>query len=393
MRPLFAYIPSNLDFSSDKHGDKYYFIITYIFYGRIFDKRKNSNSYIQLYSTFIKAILTGRYKEHIQELMNRGVIETDNHYIRQKKSKSYRLTAMYQNQKIKQVRIMDGKIISKYWKYKIEQKKKKYTEIQFSHLYECLEQIEIDHDQALEYLNHHAGNFEQYNSWYSAIGRVVNKDWFFIVDKTAGRVHHNISSLPKIFRPFLSCCGNCLFEVDISNSQPLLFNILISNYFLRNTSIYNCGINIPYVPQNSDLRKYKEVTEAGKFYEYMMKELGIIENRDRFKIRMFSKIFYGKNYNSEEMEGFKKLFPTVYKILCYYKKINYKDLSIELQRVEAEIMINSVLQRLAEKSIFGLTIHDSILTTDDNIELVKEIIMDEFNKYYLIPTITVKRRV
>lgn len=46
--------------------------------------------------------------------------------------------------------------------------------------------------------------------------------------------------------------------------------------------------------------------------------------------------------------------------------MNHGDLAIVLQRIEADIMINSVVPKLAEKNIFILTIHDSILTKSDN---------------------------
>ncbi len=77
-------------------------------------------------------------------------------------------------------------------------------------------------------------------------------------------------------------------------------------------------------------------------------------------------------------------------IISYFKKVNYKDLAIELQRVEADIMINSIVPRLAEKKIFVLTIHDSILTTPNNAELVKEVIMKEFKKFNLQPALKIK---
>jgi hypothetical protein len=389
MKPMFGYIPSNLDLNSEKHRDKFYFILTFIFYGRIFDKRKKSASFIQLYSPFLKRVINGRYKDYLQDLMEMKVIETDNRYIKKIKSKSYRLTENYRKSKIKQERIMDEKIISNYRNYKAEQKSR-ISENHYKYLFECLEKIEIDYEAAMNFLNNHAENFEQYNSWYCSIERIHNKDWFFTVDQKAGRVHNNITNLAKNFRPFLSFNRNKLIEIDISNSQPLLFNVLISRYLLRNTSAYNCGINLPYVPQNSDLRLYREITEQGRFYEFMMNELGIKEDRDRFKIRMFTKLFYGKVFESEERTAFKKMFPEVSEIIDYYKRINYRDLAIDLQRVEAEIMINSVVSRLAERKIFILTVHDSILTIPENIGIVQHVIRDEFSKFNLNPSLKIK---
>ena len=389
MKPMYAYIPANLDLSAEKHMDKFHFIITFIFYGRIFNKKNDSTSFIQLYSQFLKKIITGRYREHIQELIKMNVIETDNRYIKKKKSKAYRLTENYCSAKIKQVRIIDEKIVSNYWNFKIEQERR-ITATNYQYLFKCLEQIEIDFEAAMDRLNNHTENSEQFSSSFCLINRIHNKDWFFTVDKTAGRVHNNVTNLAKIFRPFLSFQSKRLMEIDISNSQPLLLNVLISRYLLRNFSAYNCGTNPPYVPQNSDLRLYKEITEQGRFYEYMMNELGIDEDRDSFKVRMFTKLFYGKVFESEERTAFRKIFPEVSEIIDYYKKINYRDLAIELQRAEAEIIIDSIVPRLATEKIFALTIHDSILTIQDNVKLVQEIIMDEFMKYDLVPTLRIK---
>ncbi len=53
-------------------------------------------------------------------------------------------------------------------------------------------------------------------------------------------------------------------------------------------------------------------------------------------------------------------------------------------------MINSIVPRLAEKKIFVVTVHDSVLVTPDNTEPVREIIMNEFKKYNLQPTLKIK---
>jgi hypothetical protein len=387
MKPMLGYIPANLNLISEKHRDKYYFLITFIFYGRIFDKRKDSASFIQLNSIFLKNIINGRYKDYLQDLINMHIIETDNHYILKEKFKAYRLTENFRNVKTKQIKIEDEKIVSNYWNYKSVQKKK-ISEIPHKYIFSCLEQIEIDYEAAKDLLNKSNLDFEQYNSWNCSIDMIHFKDWFFVVDKTAGRVHNNITNLSKNFRPFLKFNNQKLVEIDISNSQPLLFNILISRYLFRYTNY--CGIILPYVPQNSDLRFYKELTEQGKFYEYLMEEFGIYEDRSLFKVRFFSKVFYSKEIENEEREKFKKLFPGVADIISYYKKVNYRDLAIQLQRIEADIMINSIVPRLANRNIFMITIHDSILTTPDNLKLVKEVIMNEFEKYNLQPTLKIK---
>ena len=386
---MFAYIPENLDLNSNKHRDKFYFILTSIFYGRICNKRKNSTSFIQLYSSFLKKIINGRYKDYLQYLLEMKIIETDNHYIKKKKSKAYRLTENYRCIKTKRIRIMDEKIISNYWNDKAEQNIK-ISESHHKYLLKCLEKIEIDYEAAKDFINQNVSNIEEYNSWHCSVDMIYNKNWFFVVDRTAGRVHNNVTNLSKNFRPFISFNNKKLVEIDISNCQPLLFNVLISRYLLDNTSVFNCGSYLPYVPQNSDLRLYKALTEKGKFYEYMMDKLNINEDRSIFKARLFSKVFYGRENDGVEMTLFKKFFPKVSEIISFYKKVNYKKLSVELQTVEAQIMINSVIPKLAKENIFALTIHDSILTIPDFVSSVKEIIMNEFKIKDLTPTLKIK---
>lgn len=387
MKEMYGHIPINLDLESFKQRDKYYFLITFIIYGRVFDKRKDSRSFIQLYSNFLKSVLSGHYKDYIKDLVEMEVIETDNRYIKNEKSKAYRLTANYGDVKTMQVNIEDKNIISKYWNYKSEQKKR-ISGSNYKHIFSCLEKVEIDYEAAKSFINNAALEIEQFNSWNCSIDMIHYKDWFFTVDRTAGRIHNNITNLPKDFRQFLRIKDKKLVEVDISNSQPLLLNILISRYLFRYTE-YSGNI-LPYVPQNSDLRLYKELTEQGKFYEYMMDKLSIIEDRSTFKVRIFREVFYGRENESEEWKQFMKIFPTVAEVVSYYKKVNYKVLAIELQRIEADIMINSVVQKLAEQKIYSLTIHDSILTTHDRLGEVEEIIVNEFMRYKLRPTLKIK---
>jgi len=394
MKHLIALIPANLDFESNKNKDKYYFIITFIVFGRIFDKRKDIHSFIQLYSPFLKAILSGHYSDILKELIDMNIIEGGNHYRKGKKSKAYRLTDNYRTIKLKRVEITDKKIISNYHSYK-SKKNKKITETAHNYLYSCLKEIRIDYEAAIDYMNKNAESIEQYNYGLCAIEMIHNSIWYFVTDKKAGRVHNNLTNFPKVLRPFLFFLNKRLIEIDISNSQPLLFNILINRYLLRDTSAYyyyNKESNIPYVPQHSDLRKYKEVTETGKFYEFMMEKLNIKEDRDKFKVRMFTKIFYGKDKESEEMSLFKKIFPTVAKIISYYKRVNYKNLAIELQTVEADMIINRIVPKLAKENIFVLTIHDSILTTEENCDSVVKIILSEFKKINLKPNLKIKNR-
>ncbi|MBK9333950.1 MAG: hypothetical protein IPM96_16465 [Ignavibacteria bacterium] len=119
-----------------------------------------------------------------------------------------------------------------------------------------------------------------------------------------------------------------------------------------------------------------------------MKKAGIKnEDRQKFKKDFFGKVFFcnsNDKYVYKETKLFRELFPNVYKVILHYKKEDYKQLAINLQKTEANLMINKVCKRISEErpDIFVTTIHDSILTTSENKDYICNIILNEFEKNY-----------
>jgi len=145
--------------------------------------------------------------------------------------------------------------------------------------------------------------------------------------------------------------------------------------------------------QPKDVNIYKKLTESGKLYEYLMEKIKANEERDIFKKRFYRNIFYSrenKNYVNGDRKIFRELFPNVSEVVSYYKREDYRQLAIKMQRVEADLIINSVVPKLAEKNIYVITIHDSIMTLPEYANEVKRIIEDEFRKYNLTPTLKIK---
>lgn len=395
-----AYIPLNLKLSIERCSDKYYYILTQIYYGRIFDKRIEPDSFVPLSSKILHNILGGDYRKYILFLIHNGIIESDNHYRLGEKSKGYRFTEEYRHRKFQQVEITDKNILENVRIFRAEQESKIQLD-QHQYIYDCLQQVKIDAEGARNYIEQNIYSDTEYSNYNISVDLIDSKSFFFTVDSTAGRVHNNITNLSRDLRPFLSFNNEKLVEIDIANSQPFLFNILINAYDVYSKpsflGMYDTDryMNLPYVTsKKTDILIYRESTSSGKFYEYLMDKLNIEEERSEFKVRFFKKIFFSKEnpyYISEERKQFTELFPNVSQIISHYKKDDYKNLAITLQKAEAEIMINTIVPRLAEKGIYCLTIHDSILTTLENSETVKKIILDEFKKQYgLIPTIKIK---
>jgi len=389
-----GYVPTNFNPGSFKSPDKLYYILTLLYWGKVFNKIESQDSFIPLSAKILKYILWD-YQTPLSYLISIGVIETNNRYIVGQTSKGYRLTLTYAGAGYKQTEIHSKRIIKKVTQFKNKQIKEMKA-MQHIHIWNCLNQITMNSDGARNYIENANLEAEKYFSYLIAIEMIESRTFFQTVDNTAGRLHNNITNLSRQIRPFLRYGNENLIEIDIANSQPFLFNVLISEA-LKNPSFhsfFNFNHGNIILSYDSGLERYKELTSRGELYEYLMKEMGIKEDRETFKKRFFGKICYCKEnprYITRERKIFAKLFPAVSAIISYYKIEDYKQLAIKLQRAEADIMINTVAKKLAEQGIFLLTIHDSILTTKENVEIVKETILTEFkNKFNLIPTFKIK---
>jgi len=389
-----GYIPANLNLGAIKHPDKIAYILTMIYYGMILNETSSKGSFIPLSASILHYVLND-YKKYLSILISLGVIETNNRYIVGASSKGFRFTPKYYKAGFKKTEIRSERIIKKVTEFRNRQKGE-LKNMEHVHISNCLHNITIDSEKARDFIESANLDAEKYYSYLIAVDMIEDKAFFQTVDKTAGRVHNNITNLSRQLRPFLRYGNENLIEIDIANSQPFLFNTLISEA-LENPSFrlyikdMDGNINLSYV---TDLELYKSLTSQGVFYEYLMGKLGIKEDRQEFKLRFFRNVFYSKEnprYVPKERRQFRELFPTVSKIITFYKMEDYKQLAIQLQRKEAEIMINTITKKLAERNIFLLTIHDSILTIPSNSGIVEAVIKSEFkNKYGLEPTIKIK---
>jgi hypothetical protein len=88
-------------------------------------------------------------------------------------------------------------------------------------------------------------------------------------------------------------------------------------------------------------------------------------------------------------ELFARDFPTVFKAINELKRKDYRQLAYLLQAHESEIMIDVICRRILDEmpGTFIGTIHDSIMTTPDRAEGVRAIMMEEFGRFGLRPTI------
>jgi hypothetical protein len=169
--------------------------------------------------------------------------------------------------------------------------------------------------------------------------------------KNNKRLNTHLTNMAKDLRQFLIGYENMSY-LDLSNSQPVLFNVLLNEY-----------INTNDESLKKEIAHYKELTIRGEWYEFLMKEFKT--DRDNAKI-IWMEIAYSKNNSHKgHKKIFNKKFPLLNEIIEDAKKDYHGDFAIKLQRIESEIFIDEICKELVEAGIMPYTLHDGVLVPKD----------------------------
>ena len=95
--------------------------------------------------------------------------------------------------------------------------------------------ITIDETAALRSVQ--GSPFER-SAQVAMIQRIVNGDFFTVVDRF-GRFHTNLTNLKATLRPFLRYRDSHLVNLDIANSQPMIFCLLLVNLLSNEEQLDN----------------------------------------------------------------------------------------------------------------------------------------------------------
>lgn len=247
-----------------------------------------------------------------------------------------------------------------------------------------------------------------------AVQKLVTGNFYYKIDENVGRFHSNLTNIKKELRNYITYDGMPLVNIDIKNSQPLLSSILLDPSFYTTKPRY---INIHQLPssfnlltnnkhkhtytdtiiilvkvlQSIDIKEvssYSSMAKSGDFYQQLSKVMYPRRIFDKAEMKKLTyTVFFSNNRSIQGMHyaskrDFRKIFPDVYKVFSTIKRKNHRALSHILQRIESEIMIQRVCQRISKEQpklpIF--TIHDSIVTTDGNQDYVSKVIKEEAYK-------------
>lgn len=240
-----------------------------------------------------------------------------------------------------------------------------------------------------------------------------------------GRIYHFLTNCPRLLRMFY----NLRCDVDISNSQPLLFcNFLIKNYninyylieFIRNidnnllinnnedNNIYYKGKQLCKILNDSELEHtlyrgipidvllYLYSCMKGLFWDDFVTTFHELD-RGEVKENLFREVFYSHTRTMRYKEYgkvFAEIYPNVWHLIREMKK-DAELLCNRITKVESELFHN-ILAHCFERDWVVVSIHDAIVVlnvkANDNLNIdeLKDIILNEYQKHGLYPSLKVE---
>ena len=286
----------------------------------------------------------------------------------------------------------------------------------------------VRRNEAIEYVYGREYKNEWQEHFYKSSIEDFNKDRLVITNvDDRGRIYHFLANCPRLLRRYF----NLKYDVDIANSQPLLFskflidefNIdysvieylsrldysLLDNDISGNKNIHNKGEILCKLLKKSDLevQKLKVIPSdvllyifscmKGMFWDAFVdtfKEL----DRGEVKENLFREVFYSHSRTMRHKEYgkvFAEIYPTVWHLIRELKK-GAEQLCDRITKVESELFHN-ILGECFKREWCVVSIHDAIVVLDvpgnvgiDKGELI-EIILSEYRKNGLIPTVHLEK--
>ena len=349
----------------------YLYILSHIRTYPFYDKRFEAEDFIPVHMKVLKKMISYNYAhKFIYNLLEAGVIKSDNFYIAGLKAKGYKLTAEYKTEKFFVVECKDLLLKNKIEKVKKLQKNMVFEEsFGYGYVTNCMEDLVIEYDSAVKFIKKYIKEDEKEESYQMMTA--LFRDKFATVDDKGKRLHNNLTNIAATLRQFITYKKQPLVQVDIKNSQPLFLYLLMKKYYI----------------DEKEMEKYKNVVINLGFYEFFAEKLNYKltkENRKEFKQKIFSGVLFDRNrkkYSRYEVV-FKEEFPAIFHLIREMKTVEYEQVAINLQKTESKFVFYCVEKIAKEKKIPMLTIHDSICTTEGNEESVKKEMAKQFNILY-----------
>lgn len=439
-RPIRLLVPYNFDIEGIIEDDTpdFKYSIDFFYYIVHFILQKNSfiedekywldgNHFISISSTIFRK-LNSYYNHHFDYLLAKGVFIRTPYSVEKKKNFSYRFQKEFFQKKLKYVDITDKtlekKLRKQYQDEAPDKLKKKYgfllTQLNFN-------KITIDFDRAFSDLN--TGDLPTVNytaylkSAFSMTHIFMGWKKCSYKDKTDARFHSPITRLNSNLRKYITFNNKKLAEVDLSNSVFYMLYILILNSFGNRASIGHRAStpskpNVllilqenSYTVDRDELAEFGRLVLSGEFYQELMgdfidrfvptyfnnyyverdilkeKFTGEIEQIKKIVKRKIISMIYAPNNSIPAVEEiFDWRFPTILKLIKLLKEGEeedaHKPFSHLIFQYEANHMLNNIARGYnnlnRRKGKLLLTLHDCLITTEDNVTDLQKYVLQYF---------------
>jgi hypothetical protein len=398
------------DLLPDRWPDYGKWLVHHLYLRRHLDRRYMDGSFSPVHSQTLRKILPQKHYQTILSLLTQeGVIERKHSYwngggAQGGYSKGCRLTEVHREARFGQHWVHHPELAQKLAKRKSEQESK-YLDVH-RHLQKMMEDVESVGDYPLVYL---------------PLMAIANGDFLFKVCPY-GRVHTNLTSLPREYRKHIRWQGRPLWLIDVVNSQPLILALALKKQ--AQTTHNHTQPPTTYQPKHQslnlathsdrrlmvDAERYLDRCLAGRIYEDIADRLADeyphyarltpYERRERVKKRFFA-VAYGQKNDMFTQVGnaFRDLFPA-----CFWtirgakppqvprrkkgepriKLPGHGELAKQMQRLESDIVIDTACERLRRERPEAclLTIHDCLLTTAEHKDYFAQVLADAFDEKY-----------
>lgn len=397
----------------------------------------DTTGYVILNSRILQSQIR-EYQEIIKLLEDRGLIEVNRSYSVNKSSRGYRFTESTST------KVVSSEIHQFTHIKTLKKGRKKYVPAKFLDKWLEDERLTYDSIKAEKLVSRITakGDTSKAIAYNQSIARIQNRDFSIGRDQTSLRYHSPMTNLKSELRQFFKFEGKKLYQVDLTNSQPYLSQLLLLPTFYTHTlsllSIFpTSSLSTTYMLVKSFLdlnnqcfNRYIKDVNSGLFYERFIEQMQIkICNPTKyqeisdeatakyfkaikgnwklcFKKRSFIKkcirastktvmyqVLFSHNswmnqgnpiskYDASLKYLFKSIYPEVYEVFCSIKESQKNQLAILLQRIESFLIIDRCCKKIStERPLVPIyTIHDSIVSTKENMDYIKSIIEEEIGK-------------
>ena len=349
-----------------------------------------------------------------------GFLECNRYAEIGKRSFWYRLTPEWDDRPTVRYVLTEPEMIRRFDKIEFRRRATEGWEPVHEHLWRCLHLAQIDEAAARRWTCR-AGNRKQRRA--AMLVDMINAREHQMKRDAHGRIHTTITRLPKKIRPSIRLAGMLTSEIDIRCCQPCLLGLHTLDCYLKvnhpeETTHQQTFINpqkeeegderekginsIMEVEDASihekipcDLTNYINVCSGGTFYEEFAETIkvacGTVAERNRVKRTACCLIFGEPRPHQAKWKRFEKRWPTVAECLMALKEMDYKNVAHVLQGFESRLIIREVCGLMMERysDVPVVTIHDAIMTVNDAVPVVCDLINQVWGKEGMCPQLKV----